>query len=447
MADIRRYMRGQIIQLVWPSIFEGFGIMLVGVGTTAMVGQLGAVSLSAVGLAMLVQMATAIIFAAAGTGAAALVARSVGAKNWEQAQLVTGQAVLIGMGLGVVLAIGGYWLAPGAVALTGSEPEITALASQLLAITFVFIPFFLVMSVCNNILRVMGKTRTVFYLNTINNILALAVSYMLIFGVGLPNLGAYGAAWGMAASHLTGGVTSLAALALQPELRLRPRHILRYHARTIVAILQISVPAALEQLAMQGGRIVFTFMLASAGTVQFAAHQIATQVESISFMPGFAFGIAAMAMAGQNLGRGLPHRAVQYVAITNKLAVVSMSGMSVLFIVFAADLSGLFISDKEVIKWAAWCVMLAALEQPTLALTFVYSGALRGAGDTTWPFYITTLGMWGFRMPLVYLFIVVWQFPIPWAWGITAVDYVVRAVFFYRRFQGRQWMRSGRLLP
>lgn len=439
MPDISLYMRGQIIKLVWPAILEGVGIMLVGVLTTAMVGRLGAVSLSAVGLATLVQMAAAIIFAAAGTGSAAIVARYKGAKKWNQVQEVAGQSILIGLVSGTVLAAAGYWLAPAAVALTGSEPEVIELAGSLLKITFLFTPFFLVMSISNNILRVMGKTKTVFYLSTAINMLTLVVSYMLIFGISVPALGAYGAGWGLAFGYLTGGIIAVAVLSAQEEVRLRFHHVFCYRPDTVAAILQVSVPAAMEQLAMHGGRIVFTFMLAGAGAVQFAAHQIATQVESISFMPGFGFSIAAMALTGQNLGKGLPHRAAQYVAMINKQAILSMTVMSVVFIFFAQELAAFFIDDEEVIRWAVWCVMLAALEQPAIALTYVYSGALRGAGDTKYPFYITTFSIWGFRMPLVYLFIVVWHFPITWAWGITVLDFVVRSFLFWNRFRTNQW--------
>lgn len=440
MSQIEKYMRGQIIKLVWPVILEGFGIMLLGVLITAMVGQFGAVSLSAVGLATLMHMSCSVVFSAAGTGAGVIVARHTGAGNWEQARLVTGQAISIGLLLGVILAIGGYWLSPAAVALTGAGPEVVHLAGGLLEVVFIFTPFYLVMSISNSILRVMGQTRLVFYMTTANIILALMTSYLLIFvGLGGLPMEAYGAAWGLAFSQLSGGLIALAVLIYHPQIRLRWKDVCQCRAELVTAIIRISSPVALEQLALQGGRLVFTFMLAGAGVVQFAGHQIAVQVESISFIPGFGFCIAAMALTGQCLGKGMPHRAAQYVGLTNTLAVVGMALMSLFFLLFAEQLVGLFIADPAVIYWGKWCVILAALEQPMIAMTYVYSGALRGAGDTKWPFYITTLGVWGFRLPLIYLFIVVWQYDIPWAWGITAVDYSVRAVIFRRRFHANKW--------
>ena len=438
-SPITRYMRVQIVDLVWPVILEGFGVMLVGLLTTAMVGRLGAVSLAAVGLATTVQMASSIIFAAAGTGAAAIVAREVGAGNWERVRLFTGQAVLLGLILGFIVAAGGYGMAPHVFVLSNAEPEVVDLGSDLLRIVFLFTPFYLLVAIGNNVLRAMGKTKLVFYMSAANQLLSLTVAYLLIFGHGVPQLGAYGAAWGTALGQLTGGLTVMAVLVLYPDVRLRLRDVLSWHGAAIRLIMQISVPAGLEQLALQGGRIVFTFMLAGAGAVQFAGHQIALQVESISFMPGFGFCIAAMTLVGQHLGKGLPHRAEKYVQLTNVLAFWSMTLMGLIFFVFAEELTSLFISDPQVVYWGALCVRIAAFEQPTLALLYVYSGALRGAGDTKWPMYITFLGVWAIRLPLIYLFIVVWHYEIYYAWIITVIDFLFRAIVFWHRFTLGKW--------
>ena len=89
-----------------------------------------------------------------------------------------------------------------------------------------------------------------------------------------------------------------------------------------------------------------------------------------------------------------------------------MSIMGVVFFLFAESLTKLFIDEPQVVYWGTLCVMVAAFEQPTLALAYVFAGALRGAGDTRWPMYVTILGVWVFRMPLVYLFVHVWHFGI-----------------------------------
>lgn len=440
IISIKHYMRRQIITLAWPVIFEGVGIMAVNVLVTAMVGQLGAVPLAAVGLATMLQFSAAMVFAAAGTGAAALVARASGAGNWQEVRLLTGQAILLGAVLGVLLALLGQLAAEQALALTAAEPAVAGLAASLVKITFMFTPFYLIMSVANAALRGMGKTKTAFYITIFNNILAVFVSYLLVFGRVMPPLGAYGAAWGIGLAQLAGGTAALLVLGRMDQVRISWRHILTIKKETLQRIINISVPAALEQLAMQGGRLVFTFMLAGVGAIQFAGHQIALQIESMSFMPGFGFSVAAMTLVGQHLGRGMPHRAIQYAWLTNKLAFWSMAVMGGIIFLLAKPLTAFFINDPQVVYWGSLCVMIAVLEQPTLAICFVLGGALRGAGDTRWPMYITTAGVWLFRLPLVYLFIVVWNYDVIAAWYITAGDFFIRSVILWRRFASGKWL-------
>ncbi len=442
MLPVKAYMRRQIFRLAWPVILEMSAVMLVSVVVTAMVGQFGAVSLASVGLATMVQFSSAMVFAAAGTGSAAIVSREVGAGNWAAVRAVTGQAVLLAALFGSALALAGFAVAGPVFAFIGADPAVAALSADLLRIMFLFTPLYLVMAVGNAILRGMGETRRAFVITTATNLVGLAVSAALAFGWAGPVLGARGVAWGNTFYQFLGGVTVLAALAADPRIRLRPGAVLRCDRAVVARILAISLPAAGEQLAMQGGRIVFTFMLAGVGTVQFAAHQIAVQAESLSFMPGFGLSVAVMTLTGINLGRGLPHRARQYVWETGKIALAGMGAMGIIFLIFARPLTALFIDDPAVLHWSTLCVMIAALEQPTIAVTYVLAGALRGAGDTKWPMYVTTLGVWVARMPLIYLLIVVLRCDITIAWLVTAADFLLRSIVLWRRFTGGSWEKS-----
>ena len=433
-------MYKQVLKLAWPVISEGVGVMTVNVVVTAMVGQLGAVPLAAVGLATMMQFTAAMVFAAAGTGAASIIARETGAGHWHEVRNIAGQAVMLGAVFGIVLGTLGMLAADTVLALTGAEPEVAGLAAGLVKIMFMFTPFFLIMSIANAALRGMGKTKTAFYITIFSNTTALTISYVLVFGNGVPQLGAYGAAWGLGLSQLAGGLAALMTLNRLKSVRLSWRHILSFKQPSIRRIIDISVPAALEQVAMQGGRLAFTFMLAGVGALQFAAHQIAMQVESMSFMPGFGFSVASMTLVGQYLGKGKPHRAAQFAWMTNKIAFWSMAATGTAIFIFAKPLAALFIDDAQVVYWGALCIMIAVLEQPTLAVCFVLGGALRGAGDTRWPMYVTTVGVWLVRLPLVYLFIIVWNYDITAAWYITAGDFLIRSAILWWRFSSEKWM-------
>ena len=439
MLPVNQYMRMRIWSIAWPVVLEMSGQMLAGTLVTAMVGHLGPVSLSATGLAIMVQMASTMVFAAAGTGAAAIVSREAGADHRAMVRTIAGQAVMLALTLGISLAALGYAVAPALFSLLDAQPEVADLAGGIIRKMFLFTPLYLTMAVSNFILRSVGRTIDSFWVSLLNNGANIAVSYLLIFGVGLPRLGAYGAAWGAVTGQTLGGLLAVSLLMRSPLVGLRPADIFCFRPQAVRRILRVSIPAALEQMAMQGGRIAFTFMLVGVGTVQFAAHQIAMQVESISFLPGFAFSISAMTLVGFSLGQGLQHRAARYVRLTRTIAAGLMSAMGIAFFFFAGKLAALFIQVPDVLYWGTLCVQIAAVEQPTLALYYVMAGALRGAGDTKWPMYITTTGIWLVRLPLIYWFIIVCNYPITAAWWITAIDFLVRSVILWRRFETGKW--------
>ena len=147
--SLRKVMRWQVISLAWPVVLEMSGVMITGVVTTAMVGRLGAVALTAVGIATMVQFASAMVIAAFGTGASALVGKESGAGQWQQVRRTTGQALLIGLLLGIVLAIIGYVGAESLFLMIGAEPAVVALAGKMLKVLFLVTPVYLLMVISN----------------------------------------------------------------------------------------------------------------------------------------------------------------------------------------------------------------------------------------------------------------------------------------------------------
>src|SRR5690606_1352072 len=100
---------------------------------------------------------------------------------------------------------------------------------------------------------------------------------------------------------------------------------------TVKTLVTLSIPAALEETLTSTARILSSFMIASLGTVAFAAHQVTIAAESLSFMPGLGFATASGVLVGQNLGAKKAGRArlVTYRAI--RYAVMTMGGFAVLF--------------------------------------------------------------------------------------------------------------------
>lgn len=437
MLDIRR----SIWRLAWPAILEMTLHTLVWVVDTAMVGQLGAVAMSAVGLSGQFFYSMAYIFSAVGVGATAMIARFIGAGEKQKAATVAAHSLILSVLLGLTVAGLGFAFSFRGLNLLNLQPEVVAAASQYLNIINISAIFMIPLFVAVSIMRGLGNTRTPLVIAAIANSFNIIGDYALIFGkLGMPALGVRGAALATGGANILAAVIAVGfVLTRGTDIRLNLSQFMRLNWSIVKQLFRLSIPAAVETFMNDGGRMIYTLILAGLGAVQFAANQAAVAAESLSFMPGYGFAIAATIMVGQSLGANKTGEATRSGLTASYMGLAVMTAMSFIFLTFARPLSHIFTSDTDVINWAAACIRLAALEQPTMALNMVLAGALRGAGDTRWPMYAVIAGGWIFRMPAVYAVVFLLRWPVTAVWVVTAVDYLLRAAIVFYRFRSGAW--------
>jgi putative MATE family efflux protein len=222
----------------------------------------------------------------------------------------------------------------------------------------------------------------------------------------------------------------------EDKLRLRPR-LLRPDASQLKRIVNIGGPAGAEQLMMRLGMMAYVTTVAALGTAAYAAHQIALQIESLSYMPGFGFAVAATTLVGQGLGASDPVRAKADGYLAHRLALILMSFMGVIFLLFPEQIMGIFINDPLVIRLGVWPLRLVAFSQPMLATMMVLAGGLRGAGDTRATLVITAAGLWLVRVPLAFLLTP--TLGLVGAWIAMGVDLNLRGLGMFLRFRSGKW--------
>lgn len=436
LSNKKKYMIGQIGRLAWPIVIEMLCLVVGGVLTTAMVGRFGAIEVSAVGLAVLLQITTATVISAAGTGAGALVARAYGARDLQRARQIAGQALIIGFVASIFAAVFCYYGGRTLIAMASPDIAVVELSHSFLAIMVFFLPFMVITSVCLASVRATGKTRVAMCVALIGQSLLLVVTYSLLF---IFKIGVHGAILGMASSQVVAALISFIAVRSDYTVGLRFKHIFPIRKDIIEDVLKICTPAALEQVAIQSGRVGFSLLMATAGAIQYAGHNVALQIESVSFMPGMAFGITAMTLVGQSLGRGLPQRAKEYAWLTCFLCASLMFCMGMIFILFADNLTRFFIDDPEVLSWGTGCVRVAGVEQVFLAIGMVLPGVLRGAGDAVSAMYVAIFGSWFFRIPAILLVKYFGDFDVITGWIITFCDIMMRALLFIYIVRKKDW--------
>lgn len=446
------------MKLAMPAIMEMTMQTLLGFADMAMVGSLGAVAIAAVGLGDTPIATLMAIFAALGTGTTALVARHVGAKEYDKAVNTARQSLIMGTFFGALVSILVVLFAPQIIDFMGAEPEAAPFAIQYITYTGAAMVFLIISVIMGGALRGCGDTKTPMYANGLANVLNIIGNFLLIYNsasyaIGIPftdiafNIFIPGAGMGVAGAALSTAISRVIASFIilyvlfsgKAPIRFTFKDKYRINLDIMKRILRIGTPAAAEQLSMRVGQMLYGRKVAMLGTVMYASHRIALTAESVSYLPGFGFALAATTLVGQYLGAKKPELSEKSGYEANKLALIFMTVLGLMFFFFPEPFVRLFTRDRDIVINASACLRLVAIAQPFLAASMVFSGGLRGAGDTRYVMINTLIGVWGIRLLGTYILIDFFDLGLMGAWIAMVTDLSVRGMLNFIRFRSGKW--------
>jgi len=298
-------------------------------------------------------------------------------------------------------------------------------------------------------------------INVVNVLFSVLLSgvELRVLGERLPALtsidpsayGVIGIAGGTAISYAAGGIaTAVVLLRGVKDLRVR-RFSLAPERSMAWRVVRIGIPSFLEGTAMWGVNLfVFSFIgiiaMAEAvgGTPReglVGAHSITVQWEAFSFLPGFALGTAAGAIAGQYLGAGNAAMARRAILLCSAIGVSFMASLGVVFMTCGEALTRV-ISDQPVhLEEVPKLLFICGAVQAFFALVMVVRQALRGVGDAKAVLAITVLSSYGVRLPLVWLLGVHLGYGLPGVWVGLSGELVLRGSLFAGRFLQGGWAK------
>ncbi|HEY1375868.1 MAG TPA: MATE family efflux transporter [Gemmataceae bacterium] len=449
----------RVLGLAWPVLALNFLILSVDLSDRFLVGNLPSptpheaqAKLAAQGTAHYVAWFISSYTALVSVGATALVARCVGAGDWRTARRATGQAVVLAGLVGLAGAVAGLAYLPQLVQLMGLEGDAAEYATAYLRPMFGLLAFRVIEVGGVACLIGAGDTRTGLWVQGGVAVTNVPLAWLLCRGlpaltaVGFPGwdgLGFVGVPLGTAICYVLAAGAVLAVL-------MRGRAGLKLHGgdltpdpALIYRLLRVSMPAAADSLSTVGGQFWFLHIVNALGVAAASAHGIAIGWEALGYLSGQAFGTAAMALVGQNLGARQPQQAARSGWTAFALGCAVMSAMGIVFFVLAPEMFRVFCQDPqqhEVIDAGKQVLRLVAFAMPALASAMIFTAALRGAGDTRVPVLFTWVGFLAVRIPLAYLLTgPAFDLGLFGAWVAMAADLYVRGAFFLWRFAGGRW--------
>ncbi len=436
----------EVTPLAVPIFFENLCVLLMGVLSTFLVSWLGSEAMAGVGLADSFNLVVISFFAAIDLGTTVVVAFSLGKLNRERAVAAARQSLIIMTLFAVLLAIAIEFIGPQIIDLIAgkAEPEVKALALSYLQTTAWSYPAAAIALIGCGALRGAGNTKIPMLINGGMNILNIAISSVLIYGCfSWHGLGFVGAGLGLTISRYIGAAAVIYVLVIGfvPALKISLKsYFTRLNVNILREVLGIGVPASIESVLFNGGKLLTQIFVAGMGTDVIAGNFIAFSIVSLINLPGNALGSASTIIVGTRLGRGQlgqPERLLRYIFW---LSNIGLCALALLTVPFAGILAAFYTQDPQVVHVVKMLVWLNAAFMPFWAASWVLPAGLKGARDARYTMWVSLLSMWGGRIVAGYLLGIVLGMGVAGIWLGMALDWIIRGACFRRRFNSGRWL-------
>lgn len=416
---------------------------------TIMVGQLGDLSLSAVGMAGQFGWFLNMITFGMCSGAAVFISQYWGAKDTTGIRRTYGIAVVSVCLISALFFVIGLLFPEGVVRIFNREPDVVEAGAAYLRIAcWSYLATGVNMVFCI-VLRSTENVKLPMYVSLVTTVLNAFMDYGLIFGAfGMPEMGIRGAALATVISAWAGPVLILAVSAIQRNMLISPiKELFGFNKRSIAEYYEKATPVIINETLWGLGTLLFSVIFANLGYQYYAAVTIFRTFENIAFVFFIGLCNASSIMVGKNVGAGHIKRAVEdsrrFVLFVSLCSVLT----GVLIIIFRFQLASVFnLSGSitpETLKLTASLLLVYGIELPVRNLPYILIvGTFRPGGDTRIGMKLDLLSLWLCSVPLTTLAAFVFKLPFIAVFAImyAAEDYL-KAILCVKYYFTYNWLR------
>jgi len=394
-----------MFRLAAPVVLAELGWMAMGTVDTIMIGPLGPAAIGASGIGGSLYYALAIFGMGLLYGLDTLVSQAHGAGDKPDTHHSLAQGVYSAIFIALPLTVIFFFFAPVLVWL-GINTEVNILAGPFIrTLGFGTLPL-LLYGAFRRYLQGIGHVRPVMFALVSANLVNWLFNWLLIYGHwGIPKLGVVGSALSTCLARVYNAAVLLVVIWWFERGSERGiRSIVRPpDPQRLLRLMALGLPAA-TQILMEIGAFASAAVLAGRlSPVALAAHQIAINCASISYMVPLGVSSAAAVAVGQAVGRGDPAAARRAGYIAVGLGCAFMACAAAAFLLFPRVILGIFSTNAGILATGVSLLAIAAAFQLFDGLQTVLTGALRGAGNTSIAMWVNFAGYWLFGLPLGYI--------------------------------------------
>ena len=360
----------------------------------------GDAALAALGSATPILVLFLVVFMSIGAGVCILVSQYFGAKEYRLLESSIGNSITLIAAASVVLTVGGILLSAPALRLINTPSESYEMARTYLIICFIGMAGDGFYNIMSGVLRGMGDSVFPLLILLFCTILNTLLDIWFVAGLGM---GVAGAAWATTiAKTASAAILVVKVLRKRGIIHLRPVH-LRLRKPIVLNICRLGIPSGLSQGMIFLAGIVVQGLMNRMGVLVAATYTSLMKVDSFAVIPCQTFGAAASTFTGQNTGAGLPDRVRRGARQSLLLALCFSAVMVAVLLLIGHRIFGLFTTTDEVIDMGVRFIRILVPAYLMIAISEVFGGIMRGAGDAVSPMWISMLGNVFVRIPLTIL--------------------------------------------
>ncbi len=394
---------GATLALAWPLVLTNLTMSLIGATDVLMVGWLGPTELAAASLGFNLSMLLAIFGMGLVAGASPLMASEIGRRSHSVRDIRrTFRQTLWLVALLSVPMLLILWNTDAILRLLGQNAKLSALAQEYVRVYMWSIPLFLTTLAFRNFLAALERPMWSLIVGVVGVLGNIVFNYAFIFGkLGMPGLGIVGAGVGSVLTNLVMVVLMIAVV--YRDRRFRRYHLLGRWWRSdwprFAEMTRIGTPIAISHAFEAGVFSAAVMLMGWISTAAVAAHAVALQLASLTFMVPMGLAQAATVRVGIGYGRGDPAHVRRAGWTSFIMGTGFMAAMALIMLAIPGTLAGLFIdrsnpANAEVAELAVSFLIIAALFQVADGAQVVGQGMLRGLHDTFVPMLFALFGYW-----------------------------------------------------
>lgn len=376
-------------------------------------------------------------FVGVSTGATVTVSQYYGGKYKEEVSKAVHTAIALAIVSGAVIMLMGLIGAPIALSWMDTPKDIMPYSLTYIRIYFCGMIANLIYNMGAGILRAIGDSRRPLYFLIVSCFINIVLDLLFVICF---HWGVMGVAVATVISQIVSAILVCVTLMRTKECYRLDLRLIRFHKEMIKKIIRVGLPAGFQSLMYSSSNVIIQSNVNRFGTNTVAAWTAYGKIDGIFWMTMNAFGISVTTFAGQNFGAGKYERVRKGAAVCLKMAISVAIVLSGILYFGGSYVYILFTKDPVVIKKGVEMLQFLAPTFFTYVFIEIYSGTLRGMGNSFIPMVITSLGVCALRVVWLFVAVPVWPniktviFSYPLTWIVTSCLFI----FYYRHYLKKQ---------